>query len=241
MDDIQAENLRRVVEACEEAIAHWVEPEVGTETSPLDYAAAQNNLGNACRDLAAALDADENRAETLRRAIDAYLAALMHWTPTTAPFAHAMTRNNLGNVYRELSELEDRESNLRRAIDAYLAALVYGTPENAPSAYTMIQNNLGNAYSELAQLEDRAEDREGNLRRAIDAYRVTLEYHTAQTSPLTYAQTQHNLGIAYEELGDLGSAVVCWREAELYYREKGVHHLAALMAEWIADAADEEP
>jgi tetratricopeptide (TPR) repeat protein len=230
--DEQAEALRRAVEAYQAALAVCT-----PQTPPLDYGAAQNNLGNAYRDLASV----EDRADNLRRAMDAYLAALVYWTPQSAPFAHAMTRNNLGNVYRDLSEIEDRADNLRRAIDAYLAALVYGTPENAPSAYTMIQNNLGNAYSDLAQLEDRAEDREGHLRRAIDAYRVTLEYHTAQTSPLTYAQTQHNLGIAYEDLGDLPAAIACWCEAELYYREKGVDDLAALMQSWIADAGGECP
>jgi len=106
-----------------------------------------------------------NRRESLRRAVGAFEAALLYWTPETAPRDYARTQNSLGNAYSDLAQIEDREVNLRRAITAYEAALVYWTPETAPLDYAMTQNNLGVAYRALAQIEDR----EAILRRAVGA------------------------------------------------------------------------
>jgi tetratricopeptide (TPR) repeat protein len=57
----------------------------------------------------------------------------------------------------------------------------------------MTQNNLGTAYVRLAEVRDR----EGNLERAIAAYREALRFRTPETAPLEYATTQNNLGNAY--------------------------------------------
>lgn len=50
---------------------------------------------------------------------------------------------------------------------------------------------------------DAIEEREDNLLRAIAAFEVTSVYLTPQTAPLYYANTQNNLGIAYEDLADI--------------------------------------
>jgi tetratricopeptide (TPR) repeat protein len=65
----------------------------------------------------------EEREGNLRRAIEAYEAALEHYQPETAPLDYAMTQNNLGTAYRALSSVEEREGNLRRAIEAYDEAI----------------------------------------------------------------------------------------------------------------------
>jgi CHAT domain-containing protein len=84
----------------------------------------------------------------------------------------------------------------------------------------MTQNNLGNAYVRLAAVRDR----EGNLERAIAAYREALTVYTPETAPLEYATTQNNLGAAYSELaavrdreGNLERAIAAYREALTVY------------------------
>ncbi len=48
--------------------------------------------------------------------------------------------------------------------------------------------------------------------------------------------TQHNLGNACEDLGDLPAAIACWRAAEIYFRQMDAVEDADLMLAWIADA-----
>ncbi|MEL6310591.1 MAG: hypothetical protein AAFQ52_20805, partial [Chloroflexota bacterium] len=143
----------------------------------------QNSLGTAYSDLSTV----EEREVNLRRAIEAYQAALKHYTPASAPLSYALTQNNLGTAYRDLSEVEEPEVNLRRAIEAYQEAMIYRTPASAPLAYASTQNNLGLAYSDLSTVEKR----EGNLRRAIEAYQAALTHYTPASAPLSYATTQN--------------------------------------------------
>ena len=53
------------------------------------------------------------------------------------------------------------------------------------------------------------------------AFEAALVYRTAQTRAAGLRQTQWNLGIVYEDLGDLPAAIACSREAETYYRLMG--------------------
>jgi len=219
----RAANLQRAIESYQAALQYWT-----PTTAPLDYATTQNNLGIAYSNLAAI----EDRAANLQRAIESYQAALQYWTPTTAPLAYATTQNNLGASYWDLSEIEDRAANLRRAIACYQAALEYRTPSAAPMDYAMTQNNLGTAYRDMSEIEDRAT----NLRRAIECYQAALQYYTPSAAPMDYAMTQANLGITHEDLGGLNTAIACWREAAIYYRQMDAIDNADLMLRWIANA-----
>jgi tetratricopeptide (TPR) repeat protein len=161
-----------------------------------------------------------DRRENLRRAIAAFEAALVYWTPQTAPLDYAMTQNNLGITYSVLAALEAREANLRHAIAAFEAALDYYTPQATPLHYATTQNNLGAAYWDLAQIENR----EANLRRAIAAFEAALVYWTPQTAPLDYAMTQNNLGNTYSKLAqienreaNLRHAIAAYEAALVYY------------------------
>lgn len=171
---------------------------------------ALNSVGNAYTGLARV----EDRAANLGRAVEAYRAALVYFTPDAAPMDYAMTHNNLGNAYRSLARVEDRAANLGRAVEAYRAALAYRTPDAAPMEYAMRQNNLGNAYADLAQGEDRA----ANLRRAIEAFRAALVYFTPDAARLYYAMTQNNLGNAYRDLAGVEDAAENLRRAVEAYR-----------------------
>ena len=196
-------NLRRAIACFEGALR------VRTESgSPSDWAATQNNLGIACRNLPTG-----DRGENLGRAVACYEAALRVYTESGSPSAWAATQNNLGVAYSELPT-GDRDENLRRAIVCYEAALRVRTESGSPSAWAGTQNNLGNAYSELP-----TGDRGGNLGRAVACYEAALRVYTESGPPSAWAMTQSNLGVAYSELptGDrdenLRRAIVCYEAA----------------------------
>jgi tetratricopeptide (TPR) repeat protein len=186
------------------------------ERAPLQYAATQNNLGNAYKILAA----HQDPAENLQRAIQAYGEALRYRTPERAPLDYAMTQNNLGTAYGDLAAHQDPAKNLQRAIQAYGEALRYRTPERTSLQYAMTQNNLGVAYCALAAHQDPDE----NLQRAIQAYGEALRYRTPERTPLDYAMTQNNLGTAYGDLAahqdpaeNLQRAIQAYGEALRFY------------------------
>ena len=75
------------------------------------------------------------------------------------------------------------------------------------------QNSLGNAYLSLQT------ERGRNLAKAIARYEAALEILSEQNSPTTWAMTQNNLGLAYQNLpvGDRGDnlekAIACCEKA----------------------------
>ncbi|MEO8396153.1 MAG: tetratricopeptide repeat protein [Chloroflexota bacterium] len=216
------DNLHRAVEAYQQALEHFA-----PQSAPLDYATMQNNLGNMYGNLSEV----EDRSGNLRRAVSAYEEALRFVTADVDPLHYASTQNNLGAAYSDLARLEDRADNLSRAIISYQEALRFRTPNTDPLRYATTQNNLGNAYRNLAKFEDR----DTNLRRAIDAHQEALRFYTPDSAPLEYATTQANLGLILEDSGDLSAALVCWREAEKYYRAVGYIEDADQMRRLIDD------
>ena len=98
----------------------------------MDYALAQNTLGNAYGTLAQV----EDKAANCRKAIAADEAALTVYTRESFPMDYAMAQDNLGNAYRTLAEVEDKAANCRRAIAAFAeSALDIYTPAESPELY----------------------------------------------------------------------------------------------------------
>ena len=117
---------------------------------PLDWAATQNNLGNALQ----TLGAREDGTQRLDEAVGAYRAALEVRTRERVPLDWAAAQNNLGNALQTLGEREDGTQRLDEAVGAYRAALEVRTRERVPLDWAMTQNNLGNALSILGERED---------------------------------------------------------------------------------------
>ena len=87
---------------------------------PLDWAATQNNLGNALQ----TLGARESGTARLEQAVDAYGAALEEkCTRDRVLLDWAMTQNNLGLALATLGARESGTARLEQAVDAYRAAL----------------------------------------------------------------------------------------------------------------------
>jgi tetratricopeptide (TPR) repeat protein len=208
-------NLRRAIEAYQEALRFYT-----PERTPLDHGRVQNNLGVAYRDLAA----HEDPMGNLRQAIAAFEQALRFRTAEDAPLDYAETQNELGIAYRNLAKHEDSVGNLGKAFKAYGEALRFYTPEVAPLDYAKVQHNIGVAYRSLAEYLTSYEDELGNLERALQAFEEALRFRTPETAPFRYAETQHEIGLAYRRRAelqkdptrrcvDLGAAVRAFREA----------------------------
>jgi tetratricopeptide (TPR) repeat protein len=149
---------------------------------PEEWAATQNNLGNAYGDRLRG-----ERAENLEKAIAAYELALQVYTREAFPEDWATTQNNLGVAYGNRLRGE-RAENLEKAIAAYELALQVYTREAFPEDWATTQNNLGVAYGNRLRGE-RAE----NLEKAIAAYELALQVRTRETFPEDWAATQCNL------------------------------------------------
>ena len=176
-----------------------------------DYAAIQNNLGNAL----GALAEIENKAENSQKAISAYQEALKVRALIDFPMQYASTQTNLGIVFSTLAEVESKAENCRKAIEAFQEALKVRTLDDFPMQYAGTQNNLGNAYRMLGEVESKTE----NSRKAIEAYREALKVRTLDDFPMQYITTLNNLGTAYGTLAQVEDKAENCRKAIIAYQE----------------------
>ncbi|MEO0644632.1 MAG: CHAT domain-containing tetratricopeptide repeat protein [Cyanobacteria bacterium J06650_10] len=156
------------------------------ESAPRDWAALQNNFGEAYFKRIRG-----DRGGNIEIAIRYYLVALEVFTEESFPWAWASVKNNLGNAYSERVRGE-REENLEFAIHCYFRALKIRTQQAFPFDWADTQNNLGQVYSNRIYGE-----RAKNLEAAIHCFLSSLQIHTREDSPFTWAQVQNNLGVAY--------------------------------------------
>jgi tetratricopeptide (TPR) repeat protein len=178
---------------------------------PLDWAATQNELGNAL----ATLGAREAGTARLEEAVTAYRAALEEYTRDRVPLDWAMTQNNLGAALRNLGEREAGTALLEEAVTAYREALKEYTRDRVPLDWAMTQNNLGIALRELGEREAGT----ARLEEAVTAYCEALKEYTRDRVPLDWAMTQNNLGTALQTLGKREAGTVRLQDAVTAYRE----------------------
>lgn len=200
-------------------------------------AAIRNERGTAYRKLAVYEDTLAN----INRSIVCHREALK-LLPTDSD-EYARTQTSIGNAYQMMAGTGDfdKVAHLLRAINAYergLAAMegsTHRTADNTSNSaapdYAATQNNLGLAYARLAQHNDKA----GNMQRAILAHQAALQTYDAANFPLAHAQTQRNLGIAYEDIGRSSAAVECWRAAAEAYAAANEPDEADTMWAWVAN------
>ena len=161
------------------------------QRAPADWAATQNNLGNALSVLGRRGD-----EAALQGAIAAFRAALEVRTRAAAPADWATTQNNLGIALQVLGERGDQAA-LQGAIAAYRAALEVRTRAAAPADWAMTQNNLGLA---LELRGDRSGSKD-DWREAAACYRAALEIWTREHYPAQYEGASRILARVLEKLG----------------------------------------
>jgi tetratricopeptide (TPR) repeat protein len=190
------------------------------ERAPLNWAAAQNNLGLALR----ALGERESGTARLDAAVEAFREALKERTRQRVPLDWAMTQNNLGIALQILGERERGTARLDAAVEAFGEALKEWTRERAPLDWAATQNNLGATLKIVGERESGT----AQLDAAVEAFREALKEWTHERAPLDWAATQNNLGTALGVLGSresgtarLDAAVDAFREAlKVWTRER---------------------
>jgi tetratricopeptide (TPR) repeat protein len=127
------ENLKKAIRAYNNALKTYT-----FDAFPAQYAATQNNLGNAYRTLGEVRDKEQN----VQAAIAAYKEALRVRTFDAFPADYAATQNNLGVAYSTLGEVRDKEQNVQAAIAAYKEALRVRTFDAFPLLHGRTNVNL---------------------------------------------------------------------------------------------------
>jgi tetratricopeptide (TPR) repeat protein len=155
------------------------------------------------------------KATFMKIAIKAYAETLKIKTLKRHPMDFAMTKNNLGNAYSKLAEVEAKADNCNKAIKVYTEALKVRTLRRHPIDYAMTQNNLGNAYSKLVDVEAKVD----NCNKAIKAYAEALKVRTLDRFPMDYAMTQNNLGNTFCKLAEVEAKVDNCNKAIKAYSE----------------------
>jgi tetratricopeptide (TPR) repeat protein len=117
------------------------------EVVPLDWAATQNNLGNALR----VLGERESDSARLNEAVAAFREALQERTREIVPLDWALTQNNLGNALRIQGERESSTVRLKEAAIAYEAALVVLRSAQAEYYTQITERNLQRVRNDIAQ------------------------------------------------------------------------------------------
>ena len=149
------------------------------ERVPLDWAAAQNNLGVAL----SAMGQRESGTARLEEAVAAIRAALQERTRERVPLDWAMTQTNLGAALSMLGERESGTARLEEAVTAHRQAPLEYTRERVPLQWATILNNLGNALVKLGERESGI----ARLEEAVAAYREALQEWTRERVPLDWA------------------------------------------------------
>ena len=125
------------------------------EQLPQDWAATQNNLGNALREQGTRTGGEAG-TRLLAEAVAAYRAALTVYTQAELPQQWAMTQNNLGNVLGDQGTRTGGEAGkelIRQAINAYELALEVRTREALPVQWEQMMNNLKIAKQALEDMK----------------------------------------------------------------------------------------
>lgn len=195
----------------EESVAAYREllTELSPERTPLDWASAENNLGNSLLAIG-----EERGGPELDEAIAAYREALKQRPRQSVPLDWAATETGLGNGLYAIGIRESGTSKLEEAVAAYRAALQESTRDRAPVIWATLQNNLGNLLGDLGIRQNDT----GKLEDAVTAYREALKERTRERFPIAWATTQYNLADTLVSLAAGATEIDSLKQAATGYR-----------------------
>lgn len=185
--------LAEAVAACRAALTVFT-----PRRAPLEWAAAEHNLGLAVSDQAALAQGFE-RERLLSDAIAAYRAVLTVYNRDQHPSDWAATQHNLAVALDDLADLADGPKQmwlLAEAVSAFRSALAVYTREEQPGDWAATQNNLANALDDLAALAQGSE-RLRLMTEAVSAYQLAQSVNSREAAPAQWAATQHNLAVLH--------------------------------------------
>ncbi|MBN1571927.1 MAG: hypothetical protein JW984_01885 [Deltaproteobacteria bacterium] len=190
----KADLMKVSIEAHNGALKFWTK-----KSNPVKYGGAKNSLGSAYMRLSEVENTKEKIKENIIMAIKAFNEALKAITIKEYPEYYAMTKMNIGEAHRILSDFEERKENAKKAIESHKEALKIYKPNRLSRNYAKIHGNLGIAYWILSEEENEAE----NAKFAIASFEEALKVFNIERFPIDYAKTQMNLGGAYLRLSEV--------------------------------------
>jgi CHAT domain-containing protein/tetratricopeptide (TPR) repeat protein len=198
--------------------------ELSPESSPFEWATAQNNLGNTLYRLGVLTE----EKECFESAQIALRNALEVRTKNGAPSECAATRANLGNVLQQLGTLEKDVEILEEAEQAYLSALQARDRKRDRFDWAVDQTNLGNVLRTIGDINGSVE----TLRRPETACDAALLELTQERALMKWAVAQSNLGNVLQSL---------WRAtADVSALERAVTAYQLAFDSWSAVGADDD-
>jgi len=164
------------------------------QQSPLEWAQAQNHLGNIL-----AAQGQQHYDEALyAKAIAAFESALEVLDQEANPADWATTQYNLGTAAQAAGRQENSSKLLKLAIDAYTNALLVWTQEQNPGEWAHAMHQLGNSFHAHGLLL------KGNrtLQKSVVAYKNALKVFNADDHALALAATHNNRGAVLHHLAE---------------------------------------
>lgn len=193
--ELSNDNIYQNLSKCIALYKNIIEKNEYTEEKLAGY--IFNNLGRAFEKLSILGDEIKNLYES----IEWYEKSLDIRTVEKYPNDYAMTQNNLGNVYLQLSEYESGKENynLTTALEHYQEALEIRKESKDTTNYSMTLSNMGIVYQQLFKLSGSKEQ----ILNSINNLNEALKYRKIQSNPIEYAYTNHNLGLSYVSLSSI--------------------------------------
>jgi len=183
------EEINKAIEAYEKALLSYTQ-----ETRPQEWAAINNNLGNAYSALA---HFSAKPKEQITIAIAAYENALKVYTDKELPQAWATTNNNLGLAYRNIAPFSSKPSEqineqINNAIAAHENALRVYAELKLAQAWATTKNNLEAAHRDLELFA--STDPSEQINKAIAAYLNALRVKDPVQLSNSLVQIEGNFG-----------------------------------------------
>lgn len=137
------------------------------------------------------------------RAAEAYLALIAMEAGAPQRLAPGTLKNNLGNVYRGLGDLENDAAMLENALSAYREARDEIGVRGGKHRRELVQNNIALTLWMIGERRRHP----APVLRAIDIHERLLLGHDEEARPLAWARTHHNLGLARLTLGEISQDI----------------------------------
>jgi len=134
-------------------------------------------------------------AESLRKAADKYLKALLHWRASGDHFGEGNTLSNLGRVYDDLFERH-------KALDYYNQSLPLKRAAGDRGGEAATIHNIGTVYGSL-----------GEKQKALDHFNQALPLWRAVGDHMGEAITLNSIGLLYSDLGEKRRALDYYNKA----------------------------
>ena len=164
------------------------------EESPLDWAEANNSLGN----ILAAQGQNLREVDLYNQSIASFSSALEVLTQEDSPLEWAATQSNLATALQALGRQESDAKLISKSIDAYTDALLEYSRKETPEEWSIVMFQLGAAFHTYGSLL------KGNrhLQKSVVSYKNALAELDADNHALELTATHNNRGAVLTHLGE---------------------------------------